>query len=279
VGGSPGNAIDGNLSTRWSTDSLQASGQWFQVDMHSAKAIFKIVLDTTPSPNDYPRGYQVNLSNDGSNWGSPVATGAGYSAVTTITFAPQTARYVRITQTGTAAGNYWSIHELNIYGTPPTAPDQLAAVPGDNQIALSWSVPPGATSYNVKRAADAAGPYTIIATPTAAGCTVSNVLMGRYFYYVVSALNSVGESGDSSPVCAAGLPQRVTLQPGIQGGAFALTVAVLEGQTCVLEACTNLSVGGWTAVSTNTAVANGALTLTDASPGTNQSCFYRLRYQ
>ena len=68
VGGSPGNAIDGNLSTRWSTDSLQTNGQWFQVDLRSAKTLFKIVLDTTPSTNDYPRGYQVNLSNDGSTW-------------------------------------------------------------------------------------------------------------------------------------------------------------------------------------------------------------------
>jgi fibronectin type 3 domain-containing protein len=279
VGGSPGNAIDGNLSTRWSTDSFLTNGQWFQVDMRSAKTIFKIVLDTTPSPNDYPRGYQVNLSNDGSNWGSPVAMGAGYSAVTTITFAPQTARYVRITQTGTAAGNYWSIHELNIYGTPPTAPDPLVAVPGTNQIALSWFSPTGATSYNVKRATNLAGPYTILATPTSASYTVSNALIGRYFYYAVSALNSVGESGDCSPVYTAALPQSVLAQPFVQGGAFSVVTTVAQGQTCVLEARTNLILGGWTAVVTNTALANGPLILTDASAGTNQGCFYRLRYQ
>ncbi|HWX21682.1 MAG TPA: discoidin domain-containing protein [Candidatus Binatia bacterium] len=279
VGGSPGNAIDGNLSTRWSTDTLQTNGQWFQVDMLSAKTIFKIVLDTTPSPNDYPRGYQVTLSNDGSNWGSPVATGAGNSAVTTITFAPQTARYLRITQTGTASGNYWSIHELYIYGTPPTTPDPLVAVPGTNQVALSWFIPQSATSYNVKRATNPAGPYTIIATPTSSRWTVSNALIGRYLYYVVSALNSVGESGDSTPVCAAAVPQTVTLQPAVQGGSFAVVATVLQGQTCVLETRTNLTLGGWTAVTTNTAVANGPLTLTDQSGGTNKCRFYRLRYQ
>jgi fibronectin type 3 domain-containing protein len=279
VGASPANAIDGNIATRWSTDSLQTNGQWFEVDMRSAKTIFKIVLDATPSPNDYPRGYQVNLSNDGSSWGSPVATGAGYSAVTTITFPPQTARYVRITQTGSATGNYWSIHEMNIYGTPPTAVDPLVAVPGTNQIALSWFSQASATSYNVKRSTNAAGPYGIIASPAIASYTVPNVLVGRYYYYVVSALNSVGESGDSSSVYVAALPQSVTIQPYGQGGPFSVVTTVAQGQICVLEAYTNLSLGGWTAVTTNTALVNGPLTLTDASASTNPACFYRVRYQ
>lgn len=279
VGGSPANAIDGNLSTRWSTDSLQTNGQWFQVDLRSAKTIFKLVLDTTPSANDYPRGYVVNVSNDGSNWGTPIATGAGFSAITTITFEPQTARYVRITQTGSASANYWSMHELNIYGTPPSAPNPLVAVPGTNQIALSWVASPGAASYSVKRSTSAAGPYTIIATSSAASYTVPNALIGRYFYYTVSALNSVGESADSSPVLAAALPKSVAIQSFVPGGAFSVVAAVAPGQVCVLEARTNLAAGGWIAVTTNLALGNGPLTLTDPSAGTNQSGFYRLRYQ
>jgi hypothetical protein len=221
----------------------------------------------------------VNLSNDGSNWGSPVASGAGYSAVTTITFPPQTARYVRITQTGSATGNYWSIHEMNIYGTPPTAVDPLVAVPGTNQIALSWFSPASATIYDVKRSTNAAGPYTIIASPVIASYTVPNALVGRYYYYVVSALNSVGESGDSSPVYVAALPQSVMVQPYVQGGPFSIVTTVAQGQTCVLEACTNLALGGWTAATTNTALVNGPLTLTDTSAAARPVSFYRVRYQ
>jgi hypothetical protein len=199
--------------------------------------------------------------------------------VTTITFTPQTARYVRITQTGSATGNYWSIHDLNIFGTPPTHVDPLVAVPGTNQIALNWFSPASATSYNVKRSTNAAGPYTIIATPTIANYTVPNALVGRYYYYAVSALNSVGESEDCSPVWSAALPQIVLAQPFVQGGAFSITTTVAQGQTCVLEARTNLVLGGWTAVVTKTALASGPLALTDASAGTKQGCFYRLRYQ
>ena len=40
---------------------------------------------------------------DGTTWGNPVAQGAGTGAFTAITFAPVQAKFVRITQTGSAA--------------------------------------------------------------------------------------------------------------------------------------------------------------------------------
>ncbi len=121
----PANAIDGNLSTRWSTGTSQVNGQWFQVDMGLPTTFNKIVLNAANSPSDYPRGYQVNVSNDGINWGSPVTTGAGASAITTITFPTQAARYIRVTQTGTASANYWSIDEFNVFGTSPLTADRV----------------------------------------------------------------------------------------------------------------------------------------------------------
>jgi hypothetical protein len=132
--GAAGNSLDGNASTRWDTAALQANGQWFTVDMKTSTTFNKISLDTTGSPNDYPRGYQVTVSNDGTNFGSVIASGAGNSAITDISFAAQTARFVKVTQTGSAAGNYWSIHEFNVYntsGTPtPTSTPTPTPVPG-----------------------------------------------------------------------------------------------------------------------------------------------------
>jgi hypothetical protein len=118
-GNPPSNALDGVASTRWSTGAAQTNGQWFQVDMTGLRTFTKITLDTTGSPTDYPRGYQVLISNNGTSWSSPVATGAGTSAVVSITFPAQTARFVRIVQTGSAT-SWWSIHELNVYGTVAT---------------------------------------------------------------------------------------------------------------------------------------------------------------
>jgi hypothetical protein len=95
---------------------MQVNGQYFQVDLQSAKTFNQIRLDTTGSANDYPRGYQVFVSSDATNWGSAIASGSGSSAVTDITFAMQTTRYLKkIVQTGSATGNYWSIHEFNAY--------------------------------------------------------------------------------------------------------------------------------------------------------------------
>jgi hypothetical protein len=130
AGSSPGNAIDGNISTRWTTGVAQTNGEWFQVDMGGGTppTFTNIVLDAGSSTGDYPRGYQVNVSNDGTNWGSPVATGAGSSAVTSINFSARTARYVRITQTG-ANSLWWSIHELNIYGNAAAKPGWRVIIP------------------------------------------------------------------------------------------------------------------------------------------------------
>src|SRR6516165_6536730 len=79
VGASPGNAIDGDITTRWTTGVSQTNGMWFQVDTGGGTppTFTNIVLDAGTSTGDYPRGYQVNVSSDAANWGSPVAAGAG----------------------------------------------------------------------------------------------------------------------------------------------------------------------------------------------------------
>jgi cellulose 1,4-beta-cellobiosidase len=85
---------------------------------------------------------------------------------------------------------------------PPATPAVLTATPGNGQVALSWSASSGATSYNVKRATVSGGPYTTIANPTSTSYTNSGLANGTTYYYVVSAVNSAGESGNSSEVNA-----------------------------------------------------------------------------
>ncbi|NHN29925.1 hypothetical protein G9U52_08760 [Paenibacillus sp. S3N08] len=113
-GGKPGAAIDDNSNTRWDTGIAQTKGQYYQIDMKAPLTINRIELQTEGSPNDYLRQYEIYVSNNGITWTGPIAAGAG-SRVTEIEFAPQQARYVKIVQTG-KSGNYWSIHELQIYG-------------------------------------------------------------------------------------------------------------------------------------------------------------------
>ena len=219
---SPANALDGNLATRWSTGTSQVSGQWFQVDMASAVTFNKLVLNCINSPGDYQRGYQVNVSADGINWGAPVATGAGTSAVTTITFAPQAARYIRITQTGSVSGLFWSIDELNVFGTVPTTPaNPGATVISSNAVNVSWNASVSAGGYNLKRSTASNGTFVIIATNLPyLNYTDTGLTAGTIYYYAISATNSYGESPNSAVVSA----QPVSLAP------FQLGFSVVDRQ-------------------------------------------------
>ncbi len=113
---SAANAIDNDHWTGWrDMTKTQYPGQWFQVDMKAKQTFDKIVLDTTWALWDSPDKYSVAVSDDGVNWGTPIATGSGQLGITTITSAEQTARYIRITQTGTNALYHWSIYEFDVY--------------------------------------------------------------------------------------------------------------------------------------------------------------------
>ncbi|HVU52593.1 MAG TPA: discoidin domain-containing protein, partial [Polyangia bacterium] len=109
----PANALDGNTGTRWSTGAAMANGMWYQVDMQSARSFDQLTMDSAGSTNDYARGYTVAVSSDGATFTS-VASGTGTAALITVSFPQQSARYIKITQTG-AASNWWSIAELNVY--------------------------------------------------------------------------------------------------------------------------------------------------------------------
>ncbi|WP_150107220.1 carbohydrate-binding protein [Pedosphaera parvula] len=276
----PANAIDLDLNTRWSTGASQTAGQWFQVDMGSARTFYKIVLNTVNSSGDYPRGYQVNVSNDGLAWGSPVATGTGASAITTITFATQAARYIRITQTGSAQGSYWSIHDFNVYGTPPLAPLGITVTNAtSNQIGLSWTASVSATSYNVKRAATSGGPYINVAT-NLIGFTYTDTGLtnGTIYYYVVSAVNLFGESANS--VQASARPVAITV-PQLHFGMSSSLMQLNWPQDHTgwrLESQTN-SIGAGLSTNWFTVSSSGATNQIFVPVSTtNGSLFFRLVY-
>ena len=98
---------------------------------------------------------------------------------------------------------------VNVYSAlssciaPPLAPTGLTAHGGDTKVTLSWSAALGATRYNVKRSLTPGGPYSSInAAVQGPSYTDTNVTNGTTYYYVVSASNFEGESGDSNEASA-----------------------------------------------------------------------------
>jgi len=85
-----------------------------------------------------------------------------------------------------------------------TAPARLkASVVASSRVKLEWTASPGASAYHVKRSAIDGGPYTTIATnvspTTYTSCGLSS---GVKYCYVVTAVNSAGESANSAQVSA-----------------------------------------------------------------------------
>jgi acid phosphatase type 7 len=117
--------------------------------------------------------------------------------------------------------DYFTITKGTVTPTAPAAPQNLAASGGNAQVSLTWNASSGATSYNVKRATVSGGPYTTIANVTTTSHVDTGVVNGTTYYYVVSALNAVGESANSSQVSATpsapsppAAPSNLTLTPG-----------------------------------------------------------------
>jgi autotransporter-associated beta strand protein len=91
-------------------------------------------------------------------------------------------------------------------------PSGLTAVlNGSQQVQLNWWGTANATNYLVKRATTSRGPYTTIATITTNLLTYTdiNVTNGVTYYYTVSALTPLGESGNGNEAVVSVQPQLV----------------------------------------------------------------------
>jgi fibronectin type 3 domain-containing protein len=152
--------------------------------------------------------------------------------------------------------------------SPPAAPTGLTATPGNAQVTLSWTASTGATSYNVKRATVSGGPYTTVASPTSTTFTDTALTNGTTYYYVVTARNGGGESGNSTEASATpqapapAAPTGLTATPGNAQVALSWTASTDATSYNVKRA--TVSGGPYTTVAsptsttfTDTALTNG----------------------
>ena len=98
-----------------------------------------------------------------------------------------------------------SINAIELLANPtntvPVAPTNLVAAISSGLVTLTWSVPPGAAAFSVKRSTTSGGPYSLIASNlTQAMYRDPSCTPGTTYYYVVTALNALGESALSAQV-------------------------------------------------------------------------------
>ena len=107
-------AFDQSATTRWSSGQAQAGGEWFKVDLGQATSISGVSLYLlNGNVSDYPSSYALELSSDDLTYAT-VATGLG-GPTTPICVPRQSARYVKVTQTGTGDTAWWSIYEISVF--------------------------------------------------------------------------------------------------------------------------------------------------------------------
>jgi fibronectin type 3 domain-containing protein len=143
--------------------------------------------------------------------------------------------------------------------TPPAAPTGLQAAGGNAQVSLTWTASTGATSYHVKRSTTSGSGYAQIAAPTAANFTDTTVTNGTTYFYVVSALNAIGESANSAqanatPVAPATPPAAPTGLQATGGNAqVSLTWTASTGATSYHVKRSTTSGSGYAQISAPTA--------------------------
>jgi fibronectin type 3 domain-containing protein len=187
---------------------------------------------------------------------TPTATSYADNSVTNGT------KYYYVVSAYNSYGQSVNSAEVNatpMAAPPPGAPAGVQATAGNAQVNLTWTASAGATSYHVKRSTTSGGPYTQVSAPTAANFTDTGLINGTIYYYVVSALNSAGESANSSEASAT--PRAPATPPpaptGLQATAgnaqVSLTWTASAGATSYHVKRSTTSGGPYTQVSAPTA--------------------------
>lgn len=201
------NAFDGNTNSIY--DAYYASDDWAGLDLGTAQVITQIKYCPRSTFASRMVGGVFQASNAADFTGDDVATLFTVTATPTqgiltsqIIANPGSYRYVRYVG---PSGGYCNVAEVEFYKAslvPPASPTSLVATPGNAQVGLSWSAVSGATSYNVKRSVTNGGPYMTITNAAATSVTDLGLINGITYHYVVSALGTSGEGGNSTQASA-----------------------------------------------------------------------------
>jgi beta-galactosidase len=102
-------AVDGNSTTRWA--SLPTDAQWIYVDLGSVKTIGRVILHWEAA---YAKSYQIQVSNDASNWTTVYTNTNGVGGREVLNLSG-TGRYVRMLGVTRATGYGYSLWDFEVY--------------------------------------------------------------------------------------------------------------------------------------------------------------------
>ncbi len=139
AGTTPNLAVDGNLGTRWS--SAYSDPQWIQIDLGATYSVNHVKLTWEAA---YGKSYQIQVSNDATNWTTIYSTTTGDGGVDDLTGLSGSGRYIRMVGTVRATGYGYSLWEFEVYG-PSNTPTNTPVPP----TATATTVSTGCGTANV----------------------------------------------------------------------------------------------------------------------------------
>ncbi len=162
--------------------------------------------------------------------------------------------------------------------TVPSAPTGLTATAGNATVTLSWTASSGATSYNVLRSTTSGSGYTSVGTSTSTSYSNTGLTNGTTYYYVVTATNSAGTSGNSSqasatPAASGTIPAApLGLTATASGATVALSWNASSGATSYTLLRSTTSGSGYGSI-----VTQSGLSYTDTSVSGGTTYYYVVR--
>jgi len=197
-------ANDGNTNSRWS--SAYSDPQWLSVDLGMVYSISRVVLDWENTSN-YGRSYQIQVSNNGTDWSDIYSTTSGVGGTENLTNIAGVGRYIRFYGTQRSLPYGYSIKEFEVYGIlgngtadieAPTTPTNLS-VSGISATTfnLSWNASTdniGVVNYSVYKNG------SIVGTTANTSIYISELSSATTYNMTVLANDA---AGNSSPISSA----------------------------------------------------------------------------
>ncbi len=258
TGGESTTAIASGIATTYYTDKSLANGTtyYYRVDATNSGGISPLSSEVSATPEPGPPAAPAGLTATAGNasvalaWTAPGGatsynvyrgSASGGEGTTAIASGVATASYADTGLTNNTT-YYYKVSAVDAGGTSPqsgevsatpeppvpAAPTGLIATAGNASVALTWTAPSGATSYNVYRGTTAAGEGT-----TAIGSGITNasyadngVSNGTKYFYKVAAVNIGGIGAPSGEVSATPEPGPPAAPTGLTATAGNASVAL-----------------------------------------------------
>jgi|GEM_PF-165509 len=197
AGKTPAMAVDGNSSTRWSSN--YADPQWIRVDLGAVTPINGVQLNWEVA---YAKSYQIQTSTDDTSWTTVYSTTQGDGGIDNISFATTNARYVKMYGTQRATGYGYSLWDFEVYAagggdqTAPTTPGNLVSTgKSDSTVNLAWNASSdnvGVVAYDIYQGS------SLVGSSAATGYVVTGLVAGTTYAFTVKARDAAGNASAAS---------------------------------------------------------------------------------